>query len=83
MHRTTILLPVDLKQKADATAHVLGISLGEFVRKAILLAIGNSQKTTRQSDPLFSDKTFFKGKAPKDLSLNHDFYLYGGQYGEK
>jgi hypothetical protein len=33
MHRTTILLPNELRQRADREAKALGISLSELIRR--------------------------------------------------
>lgn len=78
MIRTTIMLPNDLKTRAVHWAQQRGASLGEIVREAleIMLKISKSKSTTI-SDPFFEDTAVYKGKAPKDLALNHDTYLYG------
>ncbi len=58
MHRTTILLPEDLKASAEAHARRQGISVGELIRRQ-LKVVTKSKKTTgktasRRDDPLFA-----------------------------
>jgi hypothetical protein len=76
MYRTTILLPLDLKNKTEIRAKEKGISMGEYIRNLLeeSLALGY---TLNKTDSFFSDKAIFTGKAPKDISKNHDQYLYG------
>jgi len=69
------MLPDVLKRKATLQARELGISFGEFVRKAIESML-HSRKTTRGSDPLFSNFRPYEGNAPSDSSVDHDKYLY-------
>ena len=76
MKRTSIMLPQQLKMQASDKAHRLRMSLGEFIRRSILSSLGSSQERVKK-DTLFADTTVFRGKTPKDLSQNHDRYLYG------
>jgi hypothetical protein len=76
MHRTTILLPNDLRSRAHQRAREMGISFGEFVRAAVGKMTLEPRKKGPQRDPLFSDDYVYKGPVPKDLALNHDAYLY-------
>ena len=76
MIRTSIMLPTDLKLQATRRAERLGISLGELIRKSLEYSVKSPGKSGIK-DPLFADEAVFSGKAPKDLSKNHDLYLYG------
>jgi hypothetical protein len=76
MKRTTIMLPVDLKLKAERKAEKMGISLGELIRLSLKTQVGKKIDTV-QDDPFLSDNAVFSGNVPDDLSLNHDKYLYG------
>lgn len=71
MHRTTIMLPDELKRRAEALAEVTGESLSEFIRQAI-----ESQLLRREGrDPVFwDDDVVFAGKS-KDLSSETDKHL--------
>ena len=76
MHRTTIMLPADLKAKAQRRAKQMGISLGDLIRQALKEAVkkpGNGKAV----DPLFADTAVYEGPGPTDLAINHDEYLYG------
>jgi len=77
MKRTTIMLPDDLKAQAHHRARGMGISLGELIREALEAILGHSDDKNLSEDPLFSDDAVYEGKAPEDLSQNHDQYLYG------
>jgi len=77
MHRTTIMLPEDLKTKAKELSRKKGLSLGEFVREAMRDLLKKSEEDT--GDTFFCDKAVYHGPAPIDLSGNHDEYLYGGK----
>lgn len=76
MKRTTIMLPVDLKLKAEKKAENMGISLGELIRLSLKTQVGKKTDTV-QDDPFLSDDAVFSGDAPDDFSRNHDKYLYG------
>ena len=77
MHRTTIMLPEDLKTKAKELSRKKGLSLGEFVREAMRDLLKKSEEDT--GDTFFCDTGVYHGSAPTDLSGNHDEYLYGGK----
>ena len=75
MQRTTVMIPADLKARADAWARAQGVSLGELVRDALFKVI--SSKERPQADSLFADTAVFHGETPFDLARDHDRYLYG------
>ncbi len=77
MKRTTIMLPDDLKMQAHNRARVMGISLGEFVRESLETVLSQREDEKPTEDSLFADNAVYEGKAPRDLSKNHDRYLYG------
>lgn len=77
MKRTTIMLPDDLKMRAHHRASGMGISLGELIRESLEDILGHSDEEKLTEDPLFADDAVYNGKAPRDLSQNHDRYLYG------
>lgn len=77
MHRTTIMLPDDLKAKVVREANSRGVSLGEYVREALVMAL-TDRDADEADDSLYSDSACFSGKAPKDGAKRHDDYLYGG-----
>lgn len=73
MKRTTVMLPPDLKHRAEYLAREEGISLAELVREALEARLAQGL----QRDPFFSDHNVFGGTdIPEDLAENHDKYLY-------
>ncbi len=75
MTRTTIMLPEDLKLRAQETAGRLGISLAELIRETLERRLDARQDW--RDDPLFSEVPVYEGPVPPDLSEEHDRYLYG------
>ena len=75
MHRTTIMLPEDLKTKAEEFSRKKGLSLGEVVREAMRDLLKKAEEDA--GDSFFCDTAVYQEDVPKDLSSNHDEYLYG------
>ena len=78
MHRTTILLPEDLRASAEACARRKGISLGELIRRQLKVVAKPKKAKSRRDDPVF--KHYAKMQSPsvkgtEDVALNHDKYL--------
>lgn len=71
----TLLLPEDLKLKAEERADAEGISLGEFVKISIETSLATPGP--QAEDPLLADDVVFYGPTPADLAARHDDYLYG------
>jgi hypothetical protein len=76
MHRTTVMLPVDLKQRAEKRARNLGVSLGTLVRTSLERAL-EEPASASAPDPLLASQAVFTGATPSDLSSGHDDWLYG------
>ena len=73
MHRTTILIPEDLRRDAEQEAARLGISLSELIRRQL-------KSETAKAPPLpkpFFTREAWTGSTPADIATNHDHYLYG------
>ena len=79
MHRTTIMLPAELKNRAARYCEQKGISLGGLIREALAREIRQAGETGSGQDTFFADKEIYKKGAPDDLSRNHDEYLYGNR----
>lgn len=75
MHRTTILLPPSLHDRALRYAHEKGVSLGQLIRDSLAAALLGEIPV--RGDALLRDKAVYRGAAPKDLAEHHDRYLYG------
>ena len=74
MHRTTILLPEELRRRADQLARSEGISVGELIRRLLDAA---SRNEIVEEAPAFYRRKPWTGAVPSDLAENHDAYLYG------
>lgn len=76
MHRTTILLPEDLKRRASKLAHREGVSLSELIRSALEEKL--TARTSWADDPLWKalEPMDFPPDSPTDLAARHDDYLY-------
>ncbi|WMT57350.1 ribbon-helix-helix protein, CopG family [Truepera radiovictrix] len=70
MERTTVLLPPELKARAERAAKAAGVSLGELIRSALEARVAQAR------DPLFADEVAFPEDTEPDLALEHDRYLY-------
>ncbi len=75
MHRTTMMLPAELKARAVKRAKKMGISLGDVIRESLAAALGNGKKQ-EEVDPFFADTAVYDGPAPRDGIKNLDHYLY-------
>jgi hypothetical protein len=72
---TTVVIPPDLKRRAMRVAAPQGLSFGEAVRRALEAFVEQDARPPAR-DPLFADTAVFEGRAPSDLSANHDDHLY-------
>ncbi len=75
MQRTTIMLPHDLKIRAEEFSKRKGMTLGELIREGLKEVLNVNEKAA--GDPFFMDNAVYKGAAPGNLSSKHDDYLYG------
>jgi hypothetical protein len=76
MHRTTVMLPADIKEKSLRQARKQGISFGRFVRAAIEARVRAAGVDEPGDDSLFGDDTVFSDAAPRRLAAEHDRFLY-------
>ncbi|MBI4307023.1 MAG: ribbon-helix-helix protein, CopG family [Chloroflexi bacterium] len=80
VHRTQLLLPPDLHERAKETARARGMSLGNLVREALqeYLARSSAKPSPDAIDRLLADP--FDDPDPDPyLSVDHDYYLYGAK----
>lgn len=73
MHRTTILLPEDLRRRASREAEAIGISLSELIRRRLAAGLDEEEP----GRPRFFTRKPWTGPGPSDVALHHDDYLYG------
>lgn len=74
MRRTTVMLPEDLKNRAEAHARARGISFGSQVRRSLERTL--AEPRGEAPDPFFDDAAVWGGAAPADLAVEHDRHLY-------
>lgn len=79
MHRTTIMIPEELKTTAQRYARRHGMSLGDLIRESLRQRLLQENRESRTEDPLFADLSVYEGAAPSDLASGHDEYLYDEQ----
>ena len=79
MDRTTIMLPPELKSRAANQAKKMRISLGQYIREALIKSLEMDSGRDANDDSLFLDNAVFNGTVPKDVTANHDRYLYGDE----
>jgi hypothetical protein len=78
MHRTTIMLPLEVKNAALRKARERGISLGELIRESLQRTLTEGAQQ-RADDSLFADQACFEGDVENNLAAEHDHYLYDGE----
>lgn len=69
------MLPSELRHRAFRRARERRVSLGELIRESLDTSLSKPSRASDR-DPLYVDGAIYKGKAPKDLSAEHDQYLY-------
>lgn len=76
MHRTTIMLPEDLKRRAAKRARSEGVSLAELIRGALEEKLAAPKSWA--NDPLWKalEPIDFPPDTPTDLAARVDDYLY-------
>jgi hypothetical protein len=80
MHRTQLLLPRDLHQRAAEAARARRTSLGKLVREALgeyLARTGSVQPSPEAIDEVLFAEPFDDPHPDPQLSTNVDHYLYG------
>jgi hypothetical protein len=76
--RTTIVMPLDLKERAVQPARKQKISFGELVRRAVeqhLAAQAKRRGKQKTGDPFWDNWVAFDDKGPTDMSARIDYYL--------
>lgn len=76
MKKTTILIPEELRYRADRKADQMGISFGQLAREAIDKYLQSNNDSDPSKDPFFADRDFYEGRAPRDASVTYEESLY-------
>jgi predicted DNA-binding protein len=75
VQRTSILLPLELRSRANRQASRLGISFGELVRRALADLLDEVEQDGAR-DAFFADGAVYSGEIPSGASIHHDEHLY-------
>lgn len=81
MQRTTVMLPRELKMRAQQLARQDGVSLGDLIRQALDAWLRSpwDSPMAADEDPFFADDAVWTGDVPVDLARDHDRHLYGNE----
>ena len=77
MHRTTIMLPAELKVRIANKARKMKISMGQYIREALKRSLDSEYNSEKNEDPLYHDTEVYEEKTPRNLVTDHDSFLYG------
>ena len=75
MLRTTIMIPMNLKRRAQTLARRMGISLGELIRESLQATLRGDAGEVHE-DTLFADDAIYDGPISREFSEKHDQFLY-------
>ena len=78
--RTTIVLPLDLKERAVRRARAEGISFAHLIRRAVESELaGASERSSKQTsgDSFLDNLRIFEDRGPTDWSTRVDEIVYG------
>lgn len=71
------MLPPDLRARISQRASELGVSMGEYIRRTLVVALDEADLQSQDEDSLFANRRVFEGLAPLHLAKHHDRHLYG------
>lgn len=81
MHRTTVMLPDELKREAERLAKEMHSSVGELIRQGLRrllkMEVKEKQAHGKAVDALYADTAVWRKGTDGDVSEKHDEYLYG------
>lgn len=79
MVRTQIYLPEEQYKRLNQIAKRENISMAQVIRIYIKTGLRKEEVVDKSGrEAILSLIGIGTGKGPKDLSTNHDYYLYGG-----
>lgn len=83
MLRTNVYIPDELNTQINNKAKVYGKSKSEVIREALVKGLnadnGQKSKSAQTLLDLVHMAKSFPGTGPSDLSINHDYYTWGGK----
>ena len=82
MQRTHIYLPEEINREIGYLAKLQGTTKAEITRKVIEVGLKTIKpkkfSSTEALLKIIKEAKKIKGTAPRDLSINHDHYTWGG-----
>lgn len=84
MQRISVHIPTDLRRRIEIVARAKNKVESELVREALDKGLNVIYPKSSSAQALLNfaemaKKIPTKGKVPKDASINHDYYLWGGE----
>lgn len=84
MQRISVHIPSDLRRRINIVAKAKSKVESEVIREALDQGLKVIHPESSSAQALLdlakmAEKIPTKGKVPKDASLNHDYYLWGGE----
>lgn len=79
--RTQIYFPEELYSRIALRARQESKSSAQVIREAVeeYLEKNKEREIDWENDPIFEAIGFIKNSGVSDMSINHDYYIYGGK----
>lgn len=87
MQRISVYIPEETKQRINLAAKAKNKAESEIIRDALAEGLEIVHPASSSAQALLDfikmvEKVPTEGKVPKDASINHDYYLWGGEKSE-
>lgn len=84
MQRISVYIPDDTKKRINLVARAKSKAESEIIRAALEEGLEKIHSKSTSAQALLdlvkmAEKIPTRGKVPKDASINHDYYLWGGE----
>lgn len=84
MQRISVYIPEDTRKRINLVAKVKSKAESEIIRDALEKGLKKIYLKSTSAQALLdfskmAEKIPTKGKVPQDASINHDYYLWGGE----
>lgn len=84
MQRISVYIPEETKKRINLAAKAKNKAESEIIREALKKGLETVHPISTSAQALLdlakmAEKIPTKGKIPRDASINHDYYLWGGE----
>lgn len=84
MQRISVHIPTELRRRIEIVARAKNKVESELIREALDKGLNIIYPKSSSAQALLdlakmAEKIPTRGKVPKDASINHDYYLWGGE----